>query len=435
METIHHYIIRDEIGEGGMSKVYRAYDPMREREVAIKLMSEELSRHEKARERFIQEAQMVLAMAHPAIVPVWDHGEVDGRLYIVMPYMSGGSLWQQIASRPLPLAQCVAIIQRIANALDAAHAENIIHRDVKPHNILLDDTGQAYLADFGIARLMGEDGEGKTITMVGTPEFIAPEQAMDGKLTTQADVYQLGVTAFCMLTGQQPFTGSSFKLIAQHMSQPVPSAEALNPLLPAGTDAVLRQAMAKSPIDRHVTAGAFATALANLNTTDGTTPIYVLPEAWLQSEVPPLSAQDAAPEEPSIVVDTTSISRWRRRLAAATAVLILTIGTLFTLNRGVDTPSLPPQIEASTIQTLVEDAIPQVEVILDAVEEVLREETAVTQINNNDNGDGNNNNNNPPPNNGGNNRRGNYPNSGNGGNGNGRPPRNGNPPPPPPPAN
>ena len=477
MKTIHHYTIQAEIGQGGMSKVYRAYDPMQEREVAIKLMSEELSGNEKARARFVQEAQMVMAMAHPAIVPVWDHGEVDGRLYIVMPYLPGGSLRQHLENAPLPFEQCVIITERIAWALDAAHAENIIHRDVKPHNILLDEQGQAFLADFGVARLMDEEGTDKTVTMVGTPEFIAPEQGLDGKLTTQADVYQLGATLFYMLTGQQPFNGSSFQLIAQHMSQPVPSAEALNPSLPAGTDAILQRAMAKAPLDRYQTAGALALALANLNGDGEVTQLFAPPPEWLQSEVPVIATLNAVAAEVStplaVVADTTQVPNRRRRFTVATAVLILTILTVFTLSNGQALRRSLTQDETFTTQTVLDD-IPQADTVPDGVDtesvvepiivqqaepeitlpEIISEpsesdepinaaeldntggnsatqETAVAATNNNfgnnTGGEGNND---------GNNRRGGNGNNGGGGNrgnGNGRPPRNGPPPPPPPP--
>ena len=471
MKTINHYILQEEIGQGGMSKVYRAYDPNMERQVAIKLMSEELSRNEKARERFVQEAKMVMAMEHPAIVPVWDHGEIDGRLYIVMPYMPGGSLREKLEQGAMPFEDSIVIIERIAWALDSAHEEHIIHRDVKPHNILLDELGQAYLADFGVARLMDEDGEGKTITMVGTPEFIAPEQALEGKLTFQADVYQLGVTLFCMLTGQQPFNGSSFKLIAQHVSQPVPSVEALNPSLPIGADTVIRQAMAKNPMDRYPTAGALAMALVDLNVESSATRVFVMPQNLESAEVPPLPLLETVEHTNDglvlAAVENESLNNsghGRRWLMTAVLLLVLAVGSWFTFSQPQVRRFLTDNV--APIQQLVEgevDAPQQVavplaaemeaaEIVLDVVDDdffgdlldevtettadnTVADDTAVTteqadnttapiippanNVQDADNNDDNNNGGNNNNGNGGNGNNGGGGNDGNGGDGNG----------------
>ncbi len=385
MKTINQYTIREEIGQGGMSVVYCAYDPENDRDVAIKLMSEALSRNERARDRFELEAQMVIAMEHPAIVPVWDYGEVDGRLYIVMPFMLGGSLRDKLADGPLPLAETVAIIERIAWALDSAHEEQIIHRDVKPHNILLDEHGMAYLADFGVARLMDEDSDGKTITMVGTPEFIAPEQALDGILTMQADVYQLGVTLFYMLTGEQPFKGSSFKLIAQHVSQPVPSAEALNLNLPIGTDTILRQAMAKAPMDRYLTAGTLAMALVDLKADESATQLFVIPTNFVDDVLPELPVLTAVSNEapPPLMADSTSesVPNWRRRFAVAVMMMVLVLGAAFTFIDGRDVNSL---LAGGGTELFIQTVIDEVDVqttVMDeaALEEVVVDETAVEE--------------------------------------------------------
>ncbi len=290
MKQIKQYQIKEEIGRGGMSTVYRAVDPTNGRTVAIKLMQERLSENKRAHERFIQEAEMVMALQHPAIVPVLEYGEIGlaaadgnesnaeaGRLYIIMNYMAGGSLRQRLDAGAIPFTECQQILAQIAPALDTTHAKNIIHRDIKPHNILLDKNGNAYLSDFGVARLLGNEGAEQTVTLVGTPEFIAPEQVNEGNLTWQTDIYQLGVTLFHMLTGQLPFNGSSLKIMIHHLTKPIPSAEALNSALPSGVDRVLRRAMAKEPQARYLSAGDLLNALMEINNSATVTELFTFP--------------------------------------------------------------------------------------------------------------------------------------------------------------
>ena len=279
MKQIKQYIIKEEIGRGGMSMVYRASVRNTNKAVALKVMRENLVGNEQAHTRFVQEVQTVIALAHPAITPILEYGLENDRLYIVMDYMAGGSVRQLLEDGPLPLERCIAILQQVALALDAAHEQSIIHRDVKPHNILLDEAGQAYLSDFGIARSMDGEGPGKTITLIGTPEYVAPEQVVEGELSTKTDIYQLGVSLFQMLTGELPFSGSSYQIMSQHLNEPLPSAEVLNLALPVGCDAVLRRATAKNPADRYPSAGALAEALATVTERMTATNLLALPLA------------------------------------------------------------------------------------------------------------------------------------------------------------
>ncbi len=277
MKQIKQYSLQEEIGRGGMSTVYRAYDPDHDKDVAIKLMHESLIGNEQAQTRFIKEVQTVISLDHPAIVPVLEYGTVDDRIYIVMECMTGGALRQRLNDGPLSLETSLMILRQVALALASAHKQHVIHRDVKPHNILLDEAGKAYLSDFGIARSMEGEGAGKTVTMIGTPEYVAPEQVINGQLSSKTDIYQLGVTLFHMMTGQLPFSGSAYHLMSHHVNDPLPSAEALNPLLPVGADAILRRATAKNPDDRFVSAEAFMNAFESLLENGTATNLLVWP--------------------------------------------------------------------------------------------------------------------------------------------------------------
>ena len=157
-----------------MSTVYRAVNQQDGSQVAVKLMHESLSGIEKATARFSQEVQIVEALEHPAIVPVLDFGEINGRFFIVMPYLSGGSLRERIQEGAIPLPECLTILEQIIPALETAHNHRIIHRDIKPHNILLDENGRAFLTDFGVARLIDPERSGETITLIGTPGIYRP---------------------------------------------------------------------------------------------------------------------------------------------------------------------------------------------------------------------------------------------------------------------
>ena len=212
MKNIRHYIIENRIGDGGFSTVYMAKDSLNDSLVAIKMLNEALLENQKARDRFRQEAEMLMALNHPAIVPILDFGSEAGRLFVVMPYMAAGSLQERLSEGPLPFERAVDIAGRVADALDAAHAKHIIHRDIKPQNILIGEDAAAYLSDFGVARNYDPDAAGEAATLIGTPEFMAPEQATQGQISPQTDVYQLGVTLFQMLTGRRPFAGAPLEV-------------------------------------------------------------------------------------------------------------------------------------------------------------------------------------------------------------------------------
>ena len=258
------YRIDDLIGRGGMGVVYRAYDLRLKRTVALKLMAPELALDQSFRERFSREAELAMALEHPNVVPIHDAGDIDGRLYLAMRLVEGTDLRALIhAEGALAEARSVAICLQVANALDAAHAKGLVHRDVKPSNVLLDAGEHVYLADFGLTRRLDEQGRGSAgeRRSVGTPAYLAPEQIEGGSVDGRTDIYSLGCLVYECLTGEAPFARSTRLAVAwAHLEEEPPSAREHRPELPEAIDAVIRKAMAKEPEDRYPTCAALIAA-------------------------------------------------------------------------------------------------------------------------------------------------------------------------------
>jgi len=249
------------LGRGGMAAVYRAHDPALDRDVALKVLPAEFLHDPAFAARFKQEAQVAAKLEHPHIVPVHAFGIEQGRPWMAMRRLAGGSLAERVRRGPLPPREAAEALRGVADALDYAHARGIVHRDVKPANVLLDEAGRAYLADFGIARMLeGSPVVTATGLIQGSPTYMAPEQAMGTKVDRLADVYSIGVMAFECLTGRAPYTGTTpVAILMKHVQEPVPEPAPAE-LAPA-LAAVVRRCLAKAPADRWPSAGAFAAAL------------------------------------------------------------------------------------------------------------------------------------------------------------------------------
>src|SRR5512142_2234020 len=261
---IGRYEIRGELGRGGMATVYRAYDPSFEREVAIKVLPRELLHDPQFKDRFRREIKTIAALEHPAIVPVYDVGEEDDVPYFVMRYMSGGSLSQWISRGKFSLEDAARIIERVSSALAYAHKNGLVHRDLKPDNILFDNNGAPFISDFGVAKLLDSSTSMTGSGIIGTPAYMSPEQAQGEKVDNRSDIYGLGVIIFQMLSGHQPYNATTPMGVAvKHITDPVPEILKANPGLPAETDTIIKTAMAKDPQLRYQTATELAHALSD----------------------------------------------------------------------------------------------------------------------------------------------------------------------------
>ncbi|MFT5194373.1 MAG: serine/threonine protein kinase [Candidatus Promineifilaceae bacterium] len=261
-EEIGQYLIEEIIGSGGMARVYKAFDDRVKRYVAVKMLGEYFTNQDYLFDRFEQEARLIASLEHHAIVPVYDYGDHDGRPYIVMRLMTGGSLADRLEEGPMDLQSISSILNRICAALDKAHSNDVIHRDIKPGNILFDDDGIAFLADFGIARFSEMTQPG---VVVGSPHYMSPEQARGHPIDPRSDVYQLGILLFEMLTGSLPFDGDSIdSVIYQHVHEPVPMLTSFNPDLTPNLQALINDSLAKDRDKRIGTASELASRLADL---------------------------------------------------------------------------------------------------------------------------------------------------------------------------
>jgi serine/threonine protein kinase/tetratricopeptide (TPR) repeat protein len=278
------YRIERELGRGGMATVYLAEDVRHHRKVAVKVFDAEVS-SALGPERFAREIAMVARLNHPHILSLHDSGEADGLLFYVMPYVRGQSLRQALETqKPFPIDLTLRVAQQVASALDHAHAHGLVHRDIKPENILLHE-GEAMLMDFGIARELRElaDESDQSLTrsglIVGTPAYMSPEQAVgEPGLDARSDVYSLATVLYEMLAGERPFRAPTFAaLVSQRLTDTAPSVRAARIDVPPAVDLAVRKAMARAPVDRFPSAGAFAAALTAAPETPGSRVVAVLP--------------------------------------------------------------------------------------------------------------------------------------------------------------
>ena len=280
---LDRYELEELVGSGGMSSVYRAHDRLLDRTVALKVLHEHHLHDPEYVERFRREARSAAVLSHPNIVTVIDRGEHDGHQFIVFEYVGGENLKRLIEQRkPLPVATALELAIQIARGLSFAHRSGLVHRDVKPQNVLLNGDGQAKVTDFGIARSLDvQRGMTQTGTVLGTSDYIAPEQAQGKHVDEQTDVYSLGVVLYELLTGEVPFPGENFVAVAmQHINDPAPSVRAKRPDVPPRVDAAAQRAMAKDPSDRFPTMADFGRELeACAGDTEAGTQIIVPPKA------------------------------------------------------------------------------------------------------------------------------------------------------------
>jgi predicted ATPase/serine/threonine protein kinase len=262
--TLGKYEIIELLGQGGMATVYKGYHREIDRYIAVKVLPPHPGRDPQFVDRFRLEARTIARLQHPHILSLYDYGTEDDILYLAMAYVEGGSLSELIAAGELPIAQIEKLLREIGAALAYAHRHGVIHRDIKPGNILLDSEGHALLADFGIAKLTGTNA---TLTgpggVVGTPAYMAPEQSQEETVDHRADIYSLGVVVYEMLAGRQPyFSANPLRMIMKHINDPIPSITNMRPDLPPGLEAVMQTVMAKTSAARYQTVTDFCEAFS-----------------------------------------------------------------------------------------------------------------------------------------------------------------------------
>jgi DNA-binding beta-propeller fold protein YncE len=312
--TVGGYRLDALIARGGMGVVYRATQLALDRPVALKLIARHLASDEAFRDRFLRESQLAARLDHPGVVPVYDAREEDGELLVAMRLVQGGDLKKRISSGgPLPPEQAVELLGQVAGALDAAHEAGIVHRDVKPHNVLLEGEHRAFLSDFGLAKALGESGVLSGTSIVGTVEYMSPEQWRGEKVGPAADVYSLGCVLYESLTGLVPYARQ---------------AGEEEPLMPAGLDRVIERAVARDPADRFQSAGELIEAAREMQ---GATPAAT-------------AVLSDSPERPTIGMESTQGPRraWLLIPAAAAAAVVAALLLLLLGGGGVSVSAPVP---------------------------------------------------------------------------------------------
>ena len=362
------YRIIKPLGEGGMATVFKAYQPSADRFVAIKVLPRQFSIDENFNRRFRREASLLATFQHPFILPMFDYGEEEGYPFIVMPLVSGGTLAARLCGEPLPWEQIVQVISQVGQALDYAHAHGVVHRDVKPTNILLDERGNCLLTDFGIARMV----EGTTqITaagsMIGTPAYMAPEQAMGEKVEASADLYALGVVLYQMATGRVPFHAETpAAVLVKLASDPLPQPCQYNPAISEAVEGVITKALSKRPDRRYATAGEMSEALQAALAQPGNVepPALAAPVSAIQP--PPASRAPQSAADAATDVDGRRIPWQQIGLAVLAASLFVIITLIAIFNwPGTFTPARTPSplSEAATIAAADASPTPEVAMI------------------------------------------------------------------------
>jgi len=349
-KTLGQYEIQEEIGRGGMATVYRARQISMNRTVAVKVLPRHFLHDPGFYERFEREVDVIAHLEHPHILPIYDFGRAESVPYIAMRYLGGGSMAQMVRRGPTALMSLDRPFSQVAQALDHAHRQGIIHRDLKPGNIMLDENGNAYLSDFGIARIMGSNLTGSMI--IGTPAYMSPEQANGLPLDGRSDLYSLGVVLFELITGSEPYHAETpMALLLKHINEPMPPLSNFRPDIPDSVELVIMKATAKNPNNRYSSASEMAHDFSEaVRGITGTMPSFgamddkptllpgtpgAMPRPTSRSAVP------AVPAVPTQAATPTQVTAPRSRLplilGGVVVLLLVVVGVVIAL------PALAPK--------------------------------------------------------------------------------------------
>ncbi len=356
-QTLGPYRIINQVGQGGMATVYKAYQPSMDRNVAVKVLPSQLAQSPEFTQRFQQEARIIARLEHAHILPVFDYGESEGIAYFVMRYLDAGTLKDKMeAGSPLPLSEIDRLFSQLADALSYAHSQGVIHRDLKPANALIDSRGNLFLTDFGIAKILESASPRLTQTdaIMGTPAYISPEQAQAQKVDQRSDIYSLGIILYEMVIGQVPYTADTpLAVILKHVTHPLPLPSSVKTDIPEAIEQVLLKALAKNPDDRFATVAEFAStwkrALVLKDTPSGRLDALTAPAP--ATVTPQIAFPIGTQSTPATVsTSTPKAGRSTRWVIGGLvgACLLLTVAGIFFFVRGV-----LPSLNASSTQNPV----------------------------------------------------------------------------------
>jgi len=379
-QTFGSFKLISVLGRGGMATVYRGYQESIDRTVAVKVLPAEFLHDPNFSQRFLAEAKTLAKLTHPAILPLYDFGYANNVPYIVMPLMTNGTLTDKLKHDPLSISEAIRIFTPIADALDFAHKNGVLHRDVKPSNILFDQNDNPFLADFGIAKAMESASNLTGTGIVGTPDYMSPEQARGEQLDGRSDLYSLGVMVYQSLTGNPLFRATTpIGVMLKHATEPPPPIREQRPDLSSEVESALDKALAKDPNDRYQTGNEFMRTLREVQAGAATQPNaqevtmveqrrtskqkVTPPTAWNQPQrtaPPPAAAYTSPQEKPAPVKQKDSVMSWLLS-GSIGAIIVLIIGTLvvcggcfglYLIGSAVEgTPTPKPSLKATLTPT------------------------------------------------------------------------------------